>query len=91
MESRNIVWKSRDRRRTLTAKWVPINQTRRPRLAGGTGSVSDPMHYASDASGVTPLRVPVDSFAGTHLSSDSGGTSDISLRGQTPIPARRMV
>ncbi len=48
---------------TLTAKWVPINQTHTITydLAGGTGSVSDPMHYAEgsdirvlDASGVTP-------------------------------------
>ena len=82
---------------TLTAKWVPINQahTITYDLAGGTGSVSDPMHYAEgsdirvlDASGVTP---PAGSRGFICWVASDGtryypgdlipmGTSDISLR-----------
>lgn len=82
---------------TLTAKWVPINQTHTITydLAGGTGSVSDPMHYAEgsdirvlDASGVTP---PAGSRGFICWVASDGtryypgdlipmGTSDISLR-----------
>lgn len=82
---------------TLTAKWVPINQTHTITydLAGGIGSVSDPMHYAEgsdirvlDASGVTP---PAGSRGFICWVASDGtryypgdlipmGTSDISLR-----------
>lgn len=82
---------------TLTAKWVPINQTHTITydLAGGTGFVSDPMHYAEgsdirvlDASGVTP---PAGSRGFICWVASDGtryypgdlipmGTSDISLR-----------